>query len=301
MSEPSPGYGSGSGRSADVAAILDVRDAGRDRSPTARAVLLAGLHPAPADGPDPLELPVGARDARLVALRQDWFGTGVDCLAECERPWLVRARHPPPAADAPARLSGKGRENARHRALSDFLGRLAAPAIAPPEDSRAHEVPRARPAPPRRSASVSAPHDPIETAALATLPIAGPQVMTLLDTVSAAARPAAPPRRRSAAPEPRDVAASPSGTGARAEPPFAKPPPPGAPQVAGQLTALLASSARPESRMAPAPAERTPDVSIVIHRLEVRTPAETPRPARRGGTAVPALSLDAHLKSRSRP
>ncbi|WP_374943177.1 hypothetical protein [Sphingomonas sp.] len=67
-----------------MAAILDVHDAGRDRSPTARAVLLAGLHDTPGEGADPLDLPVGARDARLIALRQDWFGTGVDCLSECD-------------------------------------------------------------------------------------------------------------------------------------------------------------------------------------------------------------------------
>ena len=63
----------------DVAAILDARDAGRARSATARAVLLAGLA-----GEDALDLPVGVRDSRLIALRQQWFGTGVESLAECE-------------------------------------------------------------------------------------------------------------------------------------------------------------------------------------------------------------------------
>lgn len=64
----------------DLAAILDARDAGAGRSATARALLLASL-----DGEDATDLPLGLRDARLLALRHAWFGASVDCLAECER------------------------------------------------------------------------------------------------------------------------------------------------------------------------------------------------------------------------
>ena len=70
------------------------------------------------------------------------------------------------------------------------------------------------------------------------------------------------------------------------------------PSVAGQLGAMLAPSP-PPPRQAPVP-ERAPDVSIVIHRLEVRAPAEPQRPAR-ARAADRTLSLDAYLKSRSRP
>jgi hypothetical protein len=73
----------------DPSAILDVRDAGCASSATRRGLLLAGLWSdvgAGRDGaPDSaLDLPVGARDARLIDLRQAWFGSRFECLAECD-------------------------------------------------------------------------------------------------------------------------------------------------------------------------------------------------------------------------
>lgn len=248
-------------------------DPGRDplqREPAPRVAPLLPIAASRQDAPEP-ETGIGQ------ANEPDWErvparGTG---KAAAVVPEPVRAP-----------LTGARVERAHPRSAA------AAP-FAPPDDVGTLEAPRARPIPPRRPASASVSRDSGQTAALATSPIAGPEAMTLLDMVSTAVRPAAS--------EPRDVAAPSSGAGDRAEPRFAEPPPPRAPQMAGQLSAMVAPSARPQSRMTPAAAERAPDVSIVIHRLEVRTPADTPRPARAKAAAAPALSLDAYLKSRSRP
>ena len=67
----------------DPAAILDARDAGLGLSATTRAVLLAGLCGV-ADDADLLDLPIGARDARLLELRRAWFGERIDGLCECD-------------------------------------------------------------------------------------------------------------------------------------------------------------------------------------------------------------------------
>lgn len=65
----------------DAAVILAARDAGRRQTPAARATLLLSL--AGGAHGDPLDLPIGARDSVLIDLREHWFGTRFDCLADC--------------------------------------------------------------------------------------------------------------------------------------------------------------------------------------------------------------------------
>ena len=68
-----------------AADVLDVWERGRNRHPVDRALLILAAV-APASSTEPLErLPVGERDARLLAVRRATFGDTIESWAECPR------------------------------------------------------------------------------------------------------------------------------------------------------------------------------------------------------------------------
>lgn len=72
-------------RAFDTAAVLAAWEAGRGRPPVQRALaLLALAGPELASG-DPAQLPIGERDRRLLALREELFGSALEATEACPR------------------------------------------------------------------------------------------------------------------------------------------------------------------------------------------------------------------------
>ncbi|HVS81037.1 MAG TPA: hypothetical protein VHE60_04825, partial [Pyrinomonadaceae bacterium] len=68
-----------------AAKLLGAWEAGMDQSPAQRALTLLGIA-SPDIPPDVLgRLSIGERDARLLALRQQTFGSRLDSLVSCPR------------------------------------------------------------------------------------------------------------------------------------------------------------------------------------------------------------------------
>jgi hypothetical protein len=69
----------------DAASLLQAWERGAAQSPAARALLLLGAAQQEAEPEQLAAMSVGERDARLMSLRERWFGGGVECLGSCPR------------------------------------------------------------------------------------------------------------------------------------------------------------------------------------------------------------------------
>ena len=63
--------------------ILELWEAGVTLSPAQRAVAMASLLEPHTDPAEVSRMPVGQRDAKIMVLRRDLFGDGMDCTAKC--------------------------------------------------------------------------------------------------------------------------------------------------------------------------------------------------------------------------
>lgn len=69
----------------DAASLLQAWERGTAQPSAARALLLLGAAQQDAEPEQLAAMSIGERDARLMSLRECWFGGGVECLGACPR------------------------------------------------------------------------------------------------------------------------------------------------------------------------------------------------------------------------